>query len=149
MCAPRYLKEECGCTICGVEILPGAEPITSHPFRGNTAFMLGNEGDGLNEKQKAVCDHFVYIPHYGMSPPLCKPPLVPLVAADMCCLAAGRQATARRVSTSPWLAPLFFTTLACGRSTQSGLETRVPRQSSRLTRSRTQKPCLSQPSSWP
>jgi hypothetical protein len=32
-----------GCTIVGVEIDPAARPIQEHPFKGNTAFMLGNE----------------------------------------------------------------------------------------------------------
>jgi tRNA G18 (ribose-2'-O)-methylase SpoU len=32
---------------------------------GSTAFLVGNEGTGLSEAQKAVCDHFVYIPQYG------------------------------------------------------------------------------------
>ena len=30
--------------IAGIEIVDGAEPIQSHPFDGNTAFLLGNEG---------------------------------------------------------------------------------------------------------
>ena len=64
-CPARYLHDECGCRICGVEILPSAKPVQAHPFHGNTAFILGNEGHGLNEKQKAICDDFVYIPHYG------------------------------------------------------------------------------------
>ena len=36
----------------------------THPFRGNTVFMLGNEGSGLIEEHKKICDHFIYIPHY-------------------------------------------------------------------------------------
>ena len=35
--------------ICGVEIIQGAQPVQSHPFRGDTLFMLGNEGSGLNQ----------------------------------------------------------------------------------------------------
>ena len=27
--------------------------------------MMGNEGDGLNERQIQLCDSFVYIPQYG------------------------------------------------------------------------------------
>lgn len=27
----------------GVEIDPAAQPVHQHPFKGNTAFMLGNE----------------------------------------------------------------------------------------------------------
>lgn len=34
--------------ICGIEIMPGSRPIQEHPFQGNTLFMLGNEGSGLN-----------------------------------------------------------------------------------------------------
>ena len=41
--ARNYLKDECGCTIVGVEIAEGAAPIHKHPFSGSCAFMLGNE----------------------------------------------------------------------------------------------------------
>eukprot|EP00891_Asterochloris_glomerata_P002037 jgi/Astpho2/2037/e_gw1.00038.287.1_t len=61
----QYLKEEQGCAILGVEITDDAKPVQSQPFQGNTAFMVGNEGDGLSEKQMALCDSFVYIPQYG------------------------------------------------------------------------------------
>lgn len=30
-------------TICGVEIVPEAQDVRTHPFRGNTAIMMGNE----------------------------------------------------------------------------------------------------------
>lgn len=40
--AVLYLKER-NVFICGIEILPESESISSHPFRGSTAFMLGNE----------------------------------------------------------------------------------------------------------
>eukprot|EP00668_Euglena_longa_P048061 GGOE01065115.1.p1 GENE.GGOE01065115.1~~GGOE01065115.1.p1 ORF type:complete len:197 (-),score=55.15 GGOE01065115.1:236-826(-) len=64
--AITYLKEppRC-CWICGVEIDPQATPVQQHPFRGNTCFVLGNEGQGLDERQMQACDHFVYIPQYG------------------------------------------------------------------------------------
>lgn len=32
-----------GCEIVGIEIVDEAKPLQSFPFRGNTAFMLGNE----------------------------------------------------------------------------------------------------------
>ena len=51
-------------SICGIEILPESRPIYEMPFRGDTLFMLGNEGSGLNSNQIAICDHFVYIPQY-------------------------------------------------------------------------------------
>ena len=61
---PTYLKQQ-GVTLCGIEIVPEAQSITTHPFRGSTCFMAGNEGEGLTELQKSLCDHFVYIPQYG------------------------------------------------------------------------------------
>lgn len=51
-------------SICGIEIMPDAKPIQSHPFVGDTVFMLGNEGAGLNQNQIDICDQFVYIPQY-------------------------------------------------------------------------------------
>jgi tRNA G18 (ribose-2'-O)-methylase SpoU len=60
------LKRDLGVTkILGVEIIEGAEPIESHPFDGPTAFITGNEGDGLSDRQKAICDGFVYIRQFG------------------------------------------------------------------------------------
>ncbi|KAH0478025.1 MAG: uncharacterized protein KVP18_003448 [Porospora cf. gigantea A] len=52
-------------SLVGVEIVPEAKPIQSQAFSGSTAFMLGNEGTGMTEKQKSVCDKFVFIPQYG------------------------------------------------------------------------------------
>lgn len=52
--------------ILGIEIDDAAVAVQSHPFVGNTAFMLGNEGQGLNEKQMTLCDRFVYIPQHGL-----------------------------------------------------------------------------------
>ena len=43
-------------SICGVEIIEGAQPIHNMPFKGDTVFMLGNEGSGLNDKQITICD---------------------------------------------------------------------------------------------
>jgi tRNA(Leu) C34 or U34 (ribose-2'-O)-methylase TrmL len=55
------------CLIYGVEIMPDAIPITKLPFDRtcSTAFIFGNEGGGLSQKQRDVCDHFVYIPQYA------------------------------------------------------------------------------------
>lgn len=53
-----------GARLCGVEITDTAEPIQSHPFRGPTAFMLGNEGQGMTPAQLAACDFFVYVPQH-------------------------------------------------------------------------------------
>jgi len=61
----QWLKEEKDCQIIGVEICDGAKSVAGHPFSGPTAFLLGNEGQGMSENQMAVCDSFVYIPQYG------------------------------------------------------------------------------------
>eukprot|EP00913_Durusdinium_trenchii_P031493 g29486.t1 len=50
--------------ICGIEIDERAESVTKHPFTGSTAFMLGNEGEGMSAAQRAACDFFVYIPQH-------------------------------------------------------------------------------------
>ena len=63
------LMERLGVTkILGIEICDGAVPIETHPFdrNGNTAFIAGNEGDGLTKQQKAICDGFVYIRQHGV-----------------------------------------------------------------------------------
>lgn len=54
-----------GCEIIGVEIVESAKPIHTHPFKGPVAFMLGNEGQGLSQRQINACDSFVYISQYG------------------------------------------------------------------------------------
>ena len=62
--AKAYLVEA-GIKLIGVEIAEGAKTIESHPFEGDTCFMLGNEGSGMSETQLAACDGFVYIPQYS------------------------------------------------------------------------------------
>lgn len=59
------LKDKEGCRIIGVEITADALPVQQHPFSGPTAFMIGNEGQGLSGRQMALCDSFVYISQYG------------------------------------------------------------------------------------
>ena len=54
-----------GARILGIEITPGAEKVDAHPFSGPTAFLPGNEGTGLAETQKALCDGFIYVPQFG------------------------------------------------------------------------------------
>ena len=74
-----------GCWICGIEILEGAIAVQSKPFRGSTAFVIGNEvsppitsavpslhadanawqGTRLSSEQIDICDYFVYVPQYG------------------------------------------------------------------------------------
>lgn len=52
-------------SVCGVEITDTAVDVAEMPFKGPTAFIFGNEGTGLSDKQKAICDHYVYIPQYS------------------------------------------------------------------------------------
>ncbi|PNW83678.1 hypothetical protein CHLRE_05g238950v5 [Chlamydomonas reinhardtii] len=61
----QHLKEVEGCRVLGVEICEGALPVQEHPFTGPTAFLLGNEGQGMTDRQMALCDGFVYIPQHG------------------------------------------------------------------------------------
>ena len=64
-----YLKDQ-NIRLIGVEIHKDAQPI-EHYFNDDraggteTAFLMGNEGLGLNKKQMMSCDAFVRIPQYG------------------------------------------------------------------------------------
>lgn len=51
--------------IVGIEILDQSISLDEYKFPTNIALMPGNEALGLSSKQIAVCDDFVYIPHYG------------------------------------------------------------------------------------
>lgn len=62
--AVSYLRSE-GYKIAGVEVSEEALSIESHPFSGNTAFLPGNEGSGLCDEYKEMCDYLVYIKQYG------------------------------------------------------------------------------------
>ncbi|MCO5597633.1 hypothetical protein L7F22_051714 [Adiantum nelumboides] len=62
--ARSHLKKN-ECDIIGIEITDGAMPVQSHPFTRSTAFLLGNEGTGLSDKEMAICDYFIYIAQYG------------------------------------------------------------------------------------
>ncbi len=53
-----------GIRVCGVEITQDAQSINTRPFHGDTVFVLGNEGEGLIDALKNICDQFVYIPQY-------------------------------------------------------------------------------------
>ena len=63
--ACEYLRDVRQASLCGVEITPDAQSVQQHPFRGTTAFLMGNEGQGLTPPQLAACDHFVYIPQHS------------------------------------------------------------------------------------
>lgn len=60
----QFVKQR-GCRVLGVEILDSARSISEEPFQGSTAFLLGNEGTGLEPWQMKFCDGFVYVPQYG------------------------------------------------------------------------------------
>lgn len=53
--------------LIGIEINETAVSIISdeHPFSLSIAFMPGNEGQGLSETQKSLCNGFVFIPQFG------------------------------------------------------------------------------------
>jgi len=61
------LRARDGARVVGVEIDPSATPVHTHAaFQGPTAFMLGNEGQGLSAKQLRLCDGgLVYIAQHG------------------------------------------------------------------------------------
>ena len=62
--ACRFVRDK-GCRILGVEIAPAARSVVEQPFTGSTAFIMGNEGEGLSKKQIRMCDQLVYIPQHG------------------------------------------------------------------------------------
>lgn len=62
--AETYLRS-LGVEIIGVEIMDSAIPIMEMSYNRDTAFVFGNEGTGLSERQRRMCDRFVYIPQYS------------------------------------------------------------------------------------
>lgn len=59
-----YLKER-KIRLVGVEIHKDAQLIDHFFDSIDTAFLMGNEGQGLNDKQMNSCDAFVRIPQFG------------------------------------------------------------------------------------
>lgn len=59
-----YLQER-NVPIVGIEIMAESASILTDPFTSSIALMPGNEGAGLNDRQKSACDSFLYIPQYG------------------------------------------------------------------------------------
>ena len=75
--AKAYLAED-GFDLVGVEIMNNAKPVVDYfalpgmwglvrqPWRHpNVCIVMGNEGQGLHETVKVLCDWFVYIPQYS------------------------------------------------------------------------------------
>ncbi|MEO0649709.1 MAG: TrmH family RNA methyltransferase [Planctomycetota bacterium] len=54
-----------GFRLYAVEILEHAQPVQAQPFQGSTAFLVGNEGQGLGPREIELCDEAVYVPQYG------------------------------------------------------------------------------------
>lgn len=54
-----------GFKLVGIEIGERAKNIATRPFGEKTIFILGNEGQGLNQETIDACDEIVYIPQYG------------------------------------------------------------------------------------
>jgi tRNA G18 (ribose-2'-O)-methylase SpoU len=52
--------------LVGVEIHSEAKPIEAFFNGRDKAFLMGNEGQGILEKQMKSCDAFVRIPQYGV-----------------------------------------------------------------------------------
>lgn len=61
--ASNYFKEN-KITVCGIEITETSESVNSDPWRGDTVLIPGNEGIGMINKLKDICDQFIYIPQY-------------------------------------------------------------------------------------
>jgi tRNA G18 (ribose-2'-O)-methylase SpoU len=61
----QWLRAE-GVSLSGVEICDGAKNVEKDaPFSRSQAFMLGSEGAGMSESQKAACDSFTIISQHG------------------------------------------------------------------------------------
>jgi tRNA G18 (ribose-2'-O)-methylase SpoU len=60
----QFLKRH-NIRLVGVEIHQNARSIEEYFDYQDTAFIMGNEGTGLNEKHMASCDAFVRIPQFG------------------------------------------------------------------------------------
>lgn len=58
-------KTQATIKIIGVEIDNTSLNLEDEPFTSSTAFMMGNEGQGMTSKQMSVCDGFVRISQYG------------------------------------------------------------------------------------
>ncbi|KAG7400195.1 Membrane-bound transcription factor site-1 protease [Phytophthora boehmeriae] len=63
--AREYLKAK-NCIIYGLS-KQSARSFAAHatPYEGSSAFVVDNEFPGLSEEQRAICDHFVYVPFHG------------------------------------------------------------------------------------
>ncbi|OQR81334.1 hypothetical protein ACHHYP_16491 [Achlya hypogyna] len=68
--AATYLASVHCTTVLGVQSPSHPTPSTSideRTFEGPTAFVLGNEGGGLSDDQRAICTGYVHVPHYPLA----------------------------------------------------------------------------------
>ena len=63
-CVKNFLKDR-SIDLVGIEIMENSIPFQLFPYTSEIAFLPGNEGTGLNGKQKNLCDKFIYIPQFG------------------------------------------------------------------------------------
>ena len=56
---------EKGIRVVGVEIAEGAVPIEDYKFVQDTVIVLGNEGEGMSQNLREICDDFVYVRQYS------------------------------------------------------------------------------------
>lgn len=63
--AAHHFYKSSGYKIAAVEISEASQSINTVRFSCNTAFILGNEGQGIPAAVLALSDYCVYIPQYG------------------------------------------------------------------------------------
>lgn len=61
----QQMMHDIGVEIVGIEILDSAVSVLDFSFPTKIAIMPGNEGEGMNETQKKICDKFIFVPQYG------------------------------------------------------------------------------------
>lgn len=54
-----------GLPVLGVDNLPGAVPLETHPLPQECALLLGQEGPGLSDGARAICDVVLSIAQFG------------------------------------------------------------------------------------
>ncbi|HEY7772823.1 MAG TPA: TrmH family RNA methyltransferase [Marinagarivorans sp.] len=62
--AYAFYKKQ-GYRLVAVEISPRSESVNRVQFGDDTAFVMGNEGQGVPQAALALCDAHVHIPQYG------------------------------------------------------------------------------------
>jgi tRNA G18 (ribose-2'-O)-methylase SpoU len=81
--AERGVKDIVGLEICDESQDAGL--MNWDTERGRIALMPGNEGTGLNSRQKELCSRFVYIPQYGATVESLNVHVATTIALNLCC----------------------------------------------------------------